>query len=41
MGSVSVTVYCSADNQYHLLINNPSGAAQTLASQSFAVRFYH
>lgn len=39
--NVSVTVYCSADNVYHMLINNPSGGAQTLASQVFAVRFYH
>lgn len=38
---VTWSIYCSADNTYHFVITNPSGGALTLASQSFAVRFYH
>jgi hypothetical protein len=38
---VQVTVYCSADNAYHMVITNPGGAAVTLPSQNFAIRFYH
>ena len=40
-GNVSVTVYCSVDSTYHMLINNRGGGALSLPSQNFAVRFYH
>ena len=38
---VQVTVYCSADNTYHMVITNPGGTALSLPSQNFTVRFYH
>lgn len=38
---VTWAIYCSADNNYHFVITNPGGGALTLASQQFAVRFYH